>query len=212
MLCLYRRGGRCQPSLNLVQGHASQEGGLITVRAVRERWRESGGHARACACGRWLHYSEWRSPSASIQWNSCGHLKPACADVSARLPKPAPFIILQQPRSNWAASPSVVTHHLLHIESEEIQMYLVRDSPVAAYQAPHLNCICGQLSHRQQLWADPKHWSFLSSLAVPACRSVLCCGSPVMMSPISWTGEEATMLQGSSHRRTSLFPPIFLGY
>ncbi len=81
-----------------------------------------------------------------IQWDSCGHLEPAFAYVSPRLSKPAPFIILQQPCSNWAASPPAVTHHLLHIEPEEIQMYLVRHSPVAAHQPLHLNCICGQLS------------------------------------------------------------------
>lgn len=57
-----------------------------------------------------------------IRWDSCGHLQPSCAYVSPRLSKPAPFIILQQPCSNWAASTPAVTHHLLHIEPEEIQM------------------------------------------------------------------------------------------
>lgn len=81
-----------------------------------------------------------------IQWDSCGHHESAYACVSPGLPKPPPFIIIQQPRSNWAASPPAVTHLLLHIEPEEIQMYLVRHSPVAAHQLLHLNCICGQLS------------------------------------------------------------------
>lgn len=83
-----------------------------------------------------------------IQRDSCRHLESAYACVPPGLPKPAPFIIFQQPCSNWAASPPAVTHRLLHIEPEEIQMYLVRLSPVAAHQLMHLNCICGQLSPR----------------------------------------------------------------
>lgn len=81
-----------------------------------------------------------------IQRDSCGHLEPADVCASPRLSKPAPFIILQQLCSNWAVSPPAVTHHLLHIEPEEIQMYLVQHSPVAAHQPLYLNCICGQLS------------------------------------------------------------------
>lgn len=81
-----------------------------------------------------------------IQWDSCGHLQSAYANASPGLPEPAPFIIFQQPCSNWAASLPAVTHCFLCIEPKEIQMYLVRHSPVAAHQLPHLNCICGQLS------------------------------------------------------------------
>lgn len=129
-----------------------------------------------------------------IQWDSCGHLQPAYAYVPPRLSKPAPFIILQQPCSNWAASPPAVTHHLLHIEPEEIQMYLVQLNPVAA-SAFELRMWAAepQQLHR----ADPRRCSVLFSLLVPACPS-LHSGSPVMMWPISLTGDEATALWASS--------------
>ncbi|KAK5896808.1 hypothetical protein CesoFtcFv8_009930 [Champsocephalus esox] len=108
--------------------------------------------------------------------------------------KPAPFIILQQPCSNWAASPPAVTHHLLHIEPEEIQMYLVRLNPVvsSAFEL-HMWAAEPQQLHR----ADPRRCSVLFSLLVPACPS-LHSGSPVMMWPISLTGDEATALWASS--------------
>lgn len=73
-----------------------------------------------------------------IQRDSCGHLQPAGARVSPRLSEPAQFIILQQLCSNWAASPPAVTHHLLHIEPDKIQMYLVRQrcrsTPASAFE------------------------------------------------------------------------------
>lgn len=134
-------------SLNLVQGHASQGGELITVKACeREVERDRRAHTSLQMLAALFCMEEPLSMFILIQWDSCGHLEPAYAYVSPRLSKPAPFIILQQPCSNWAASPPAVTHHLLHIEPEEIQMYLVRHSPVAAHQPLHLNCICGQLS------------------------------------------------------------------
>lgn len=125
------------------------------------------------------------------------------AYVSPRLSKPASFIILQQPCSNWAASPPAVTHHLLHIEPEEIQMYLVRHSPVAAHQPLHLNCICGQLSPSSCTELFPL-------LAVGTCLSLYSqwCGSLVMMWPISLTGDWATTLRGWKHHSRDLCPPI----
>lgn len=47
----------------------------------------------------------------NTQWDSCRHLDSAY--VPPGLHKPAPFIIFQHPRSNWATSPSAVTHHFL---------------------------------------------------------------------------------------------------
>lgn len=134
-------------SLNIDQGHASQGGELITVKACeRAVERDRRAHTSLRMLAALFCMEEPLSMFILIQRDSCGHLEPAYACVSPRLSKPAPFIILQQPCSNWAASPPAVTHHLLHIEPEEIQMYLVRHSPVAAHQLLHLNCICGQLS------------------------------------------------------------------
>lgn len=145
---IYRRlSVKLHDSLNLDQSHASQGGELITVKAcerVVERDRRAHTSLRMLAA--LFCMEEPLSMFILIQWDSCGHLEPAYAYVSPRLSKPAPFIILQQPCSNWAASPPAVTHHLLHIEPEEIQMYLVRHRPVVAHQPRHLNCICGQLS------------------------------------------------------------------
>lgn len=49
-----------------------------------------------------------------IRWDSSGHLDSAY--VPPGLHKPAPFIIFQHPCSNWATSPSAVTHPFLHGE------------------------------------------------------------------------------------------------
>lgn len=143
-ICIYRGVSvKLHDSLNLDQCHASQEGELITVRTCE---RDRRAHTGLQILAALFCMEEPLSMFILIQRDSCGHLQPAYAYASPRLSKPAPFIILQQPCSNWAASPPAVTHHLLHSEPEEIQMYLVRHSPVAAHQPLHLNCICGQLS------------------------------------------------------------------
>lgn len=83
---------------------------------------------------------------SSFSETAVGILSPPLPVFFPELPKPAPFIIFQQPCSNWAASPPAVTHHPLYVEQEEIQRCLVRHRPVAEHQLLHLNCICGQLS------------------------------------------------------------------
>ncbi len=121
-------------SLNLDQGNASQVGELITVKAcerVVKRGRKA--HTGLQKLAALFCMEEPLSMFILIQRDSCGHLQPAHAYVSPRLSKPASFIILQQSCSNWAASPPAVTHHLLHTEPEEIQMYLVQHKPVAAH-------------------------------------------------------------------------------
>lgn len=134
-------------SPNLDQAHASQGGECISVKACEKVVeRDSRAHTSLQMLAALICMEETLSMCILIQQDSCGHLESAYAYASPGLPKPAPFIIFQQPCSNWAASPPAVTHHLLHIELKEIQMYLVRHSPVAAHQLLHLNCICGQLS------------------------------------------------------------------
>lgn len=107
-----------------------------------------------------------------IQRDSCGHLEPADACASPRLSKPVPFIILQQLFSNWAVSPPAVTHHLLHIEPEEVQMYQVQHNPVAAHQPLYLNCICGQLSPGSYTELIPDAALSFFSLLVSTCPSI----------------------------------------
>lgn len=192
-------------SLNLDQSHASQGGELITVKAwERVVERDRSAHTSLWMLAALFCMEEPLSMFILIQWDSCGHLEPAYAYVSPRLSKPAPFIILQQPCSNWAASPPAVTHHLLHIEPEEIQMYLVQHSPVAAHQPLHLNCICGQLS-------PSSYTELFPVLTVGTCQSLYPqrCGSLVMMWPISLTGDGATTLRGWRHCHGDLCPQIW---
>lgn len=164
-------------SLNLVQGHASQGGELITVKGCeREVERDRRAYTSLRMLPALFCIEEPLSMFILILWDSCGHLEPAYAYVSPRLSKPASFIILQQPCSNWAASPPAVTHHLLHTEPEEIQMYLVRHIPVAAHQAPHLNCICGQLSPTSYTELIPG-----TALSFPPCWYL-----PAPLSTVVW--------------------------
>lgn len=134
-------------SLNLVQGNSCQGGKITTVRGCeKEVERQRGAHTNLQMLLTLFSMEEPLSMFILIRGDSCGHLQPAYACVSPRLSEPAPFIILQQPCSNWAASPPAVTHRLLHVAPEEIQMYLVRHSPVAAHLSLHSDLICGQLN------------------------------------------------------------------
>lgn len=180
-------------TLNLDQGHASQEGELLSVRACE---RDRGADISLQSMAASFCMEEPLSVFMLIQWDSCGHLEPASAYVSPRLSKPAPFIILQQPCSNWAASPPAVTHHLLHTEPRRYRCSWSGTAPVAAHQNPHLNCICGQLSPSIHTELIPG--MSLLFLPVGTCLpfSSQWCGSLVMMWPITLTRDEATPLQG----------------
>lgn len=198
-------------SLNLVQGHASQGGELITVKACeKEVERDKGAHTSLQMPAVLFCMEEPLSMFILIQWDSCGHLKPAYAYASPRLSKPAPFIILQQPCSNWAASPPAVTHHLLHNVPEEIQMYLVRYSPVAAHQSLRLNQNRGSCAPAATLsWSQALLFPF-HPVSTWLSLYPQWCGSPVMMWPIILTGDRATTLWRHCHGY--LCPPEWEGY
>lgn len=128
-----------------------------------------------------------------IRQDSCGHLDSAY--VFRGFPKPAPFIIFQQSSSNWAASPPAVTHHLLHIEQEEIQMYLLWHSPVAAHKLLHLNYIRGQLSTGTDTELIPSATlPFFSPVDACLLPYPQWCRSLVMMWPVCFPGDKATTL------------------
>ncbi|MEQ2238292.1 hypothetical protein ILYODFUR_031764 [Ilyodon furcidens] len=116
----WRVSGTLHDSLNLVQGNSCQGGKIIPDRGCeKEVERERGAHTLQ----KLLTLFSMEEPLSMfilIQRDSYGYLQPAYACISPRLLEPAPFIILQQPCSNWAASPPAVTHRLLHIAPEEI--------------------------------------------------------------------------------------------
>ena len=103
------------------------------------------------ACGRGPHYGVWGEPLSLfklIRGDSCGHHTPASAPGPPRLPKPAIIIILQQPPSNWATSPSAVSQQHLHQRTGAMQPWIhartwERHIPADTQTAgpSHLNCI-----------------------------------------------------------------------
>lgn len=88
-------------SLNLVQGHASQEGELITVKDCEEEV-EKDRAAHTC----WLHYSVCRSPSACL-YSFCE----TAVGISS-LPMPM-FLLgfLSQPHSSSSNSSALIGLH-----------------------------------------------------------------------------------------------------
>lgn len=104
-----------------------------------------------------------------IRWDSCGHLDSVY--VPPGLHKPAPFIIFQHTHSNWATSPSAVTHHFVHSEQW-------KDTEVPGLpQACHVAGLCIWIAYVDS-WAVRWHradpgtaLSSFSPLLMPVCLS-----------------------------------------
>lgn len=200
-------------SLNLVQSHASQGGELITVKPVKERWKETGEHTQACECR--LHYSVWRRPSACLYSFS--------ETAVGILSLPMPMLLLgslSQPRSSYSNSSSLIglyPHLLSFTTSSTLSQKRYRCTWSSTALSQHTS-LCIWIAYVGS-WAPAATLSWSQTLLFPFLSVGIylslypqLCGSLVMMWPISLTSNWVTVLQGWRHCREYLCPQIRQGH
>lgn len=143
--------------------------------------------------------------------DSCGHLDSAY--VPPGLHKPAPFIIFQHPCSNWATSPSAVTHHFLR--GEHMKRYRCTWSGTDLSRCGGFCIWIAYVDSWALRWhrADPgTALCFFSP--VDACLYLYpqWCGSLVMMWPISLHGDKATAPLCRRQHGRDLCHPFWQGH